>query len=1066
MMRFFQFFLLACFLSVAGLAAPEVIDLRCDFAQAPLGVDSGVPRLSWQMRSDEPGQRQTAYQIIAASSAGMLEQDRGDLWDSGKVVSADCLNVSWKGKPLSSSQKIFWKIRLWDYRDRVTEWSRPTSWTMGLLNDAGWVGAKWITDPELLPWVRSAFGFKSQDASSAETTKWIQIDLGAEYLLESVHLFALEQGANERLGFPTYFIIEAANNPEMRDATRIVDHSKNPPNIWFRRLDFTLKNVSARYLRLTATKLRNVDGVHCLALSQLAIFSNGRNVAVGAKVTASDSVEDGSFAAAAMTDGLGVPGFNPRASDTLLLRRGFLVRPRIQRAVLHVSGQGSYIATINGKPVTEAVLTPGWTETSKTCLYDTYDVTNLLESTKRNVIGICLAGGMYNIQAVPKRYNKFATVFHPLTAKALLRIEYEGGLVEQIPTDTAWQVAPGPTTLASMYSGEDFDARRVIKDWDRTTFDANSWRAAIENPHAPTGKMRGFSHSSPPFRLFETLTPISSKVIKPGVTVYDLGQNASLMLNLKVRGPAGASIKVLPAELLKPDGSVDRGSSGGGDASWNYTLAGRNEGEEWRPRFFYHGARYLEVHFSGPENSPDALPVVEAISAQVAHSDSPPVGDFSCSNDLFTRIRTLVRWAQRSNLAHVLTDCPHRERLGWLEQYHLNGPSLRYEFDLRRLYSKCFCDMVEAQTSAGLVPSIVPEFVKFDGGFRDSPEWGSALILAAWQQFQWTGDDSVLREFYPAMQRYVAYLDTKVQPGGLLNHGLGDWYDQGPNRAGMPQLTPIALPATAFYFLATKSLSQIATEIGRPEDSAALEAKAETIADNFNRAFFNAATGTYATGSQTAQALPLALNLVPPAKRAAAFAVLLRDIEQHDYAVTAGDIGYRYLLKALAEGGRSDVIFRINSQSEKPGYGYQLAHGCTSLAEAWNAERGASQNHFMLGQIMEWFYGDLTGITPDPQSPGFKNILIQPHPTGDITWAKASHESPRGRIAVKWRIENGRFLLDVLVPPNATATVRMPGRNAQFVDPKLREWVTETSRTGNETVFQVASGHCQFSSDW
>ncbi len=1020
------------------------------------------------MRSDESGQRQTAYRILASASPHMLELDRGELWDTGKIVSSESINLAWKGKPLASSQQIFWKIQLWDRNDKPTAWSNPSTWTMGLLADQDWASAQWITDPALLPYVRPSLGYRSEDATTAETSKWFQLDLGAELPIDTVQLFALEHGVSERLGFPLYFKIEASDSPDLSNPTTLVDHTINPPNIWLRRLEFPVKAVSARYLRLTATKLRNVDGVLCLALSQIAVLSGGKNIAAHVHVTASDSVEKAPFSAAAITDGLGLPGNNPRATDTLLIRREFPVRPKLKRALIHLSGQGSCQITVNGQPASDGLLTPGWTNTAKTCLYQTYDITNLLQPTKNNAIGLILAGGMYNVQAAPKRYTKFTSAFHALTAKGLIRLEYEDGTIETIPTDKTWSLAPGPTTVAAMFSGEDYDARLAVDGWDKPGFNDAKWTAAVVNPAPPAGTLRGFSHSSPPFKLFETLKPVSSKKLKPGVTVYDLGQNASLMLDFKVWGQAGAKVKIIPAELLKADGSVDRGSCGGGDASWNYTLAGHLKGEEWHPRFFYHGARYLEVRCEGPEKSPAAVPEIDTVSARVAHSDSPAVGDFSCSSELFNRIATLVRWAQRSNLAHVLTDCPHRERLGWLEQYHLNGPSLRYEFDLQRLYSKSFDDMLEAQTPTGLIPSVAPEFVIFDGGFRDSPEWGSALILAAWQHFEWTGDDTVLRRSYPAMVRYLAYLDTTAKDG-LLNYGLGDWYDQGPNRPGMPQLTPIALPATAFYYLTAETLGRIASQIGRADDATALEQKARTIGERFNSAFFNPATGVYATGSQTAQALPLVLNLVPAKKRAAATAALVRDIEAHDYAITAGDIGYRYLLRALAKAGRSDLIYRINSQTEKPGYGFQLEHGCTSLAEAWNAERGSSQNHFMLGQINEWFYADLAGIAPDPVTPCFKNILIQPNPTGDISWANARHDSPYGPVAVTWKIENGRFLLTVDIPANTTATVRVPGRNAQLIDTpnsSIAKWVKESSRVGTECTYEIASGHYQFRSDW
>jgi hypothetical protein len=255
-----------------------------------------------------------------------------------------------------------------------------------------------------------------------------------------------------------------------------------------------------------------------------------------------------------------------------------------------------------------------------------------------------------------------------------------------------------------------------------------------------------------------------------------------MVLNLRVRGPRGASVKIIPGELLKQDGTVDHASNGGKNVWWNYTLSGNPDGESWSPRFFYHGCRYLQVETSPAEGSTE-LPVVEKIESVVAHSDSTPAGEFTCSSDLFNRIRTLVRWAQRSNLAHVLTDCPHRERLGWLEQYHLNGPSLRYETDLTRLYAKTFGDMADAQEPNGFIPNVAPESIVFSGDFRASPEWSASVILAAWQHYVWTGDDTPLRGNYEVMTRFLEDLARRAD-GHILNYGLGDWYDVGPKPPG------------------------------------------------------------------------------------------------------------------------------------------------------------------------------------------------------------------------------------------------------------------------------------------
>jgi hypothetical protein len=664
-------------------------------------------------------------------------------------------------------------------------------------------------------------------------------------------------------------------------------------------------------------------------------------------------------------------------------------------------------------------LSPGWTNTEKTCLYETLDLTDRLHPGP-NALGLTLAGGLYNVQT--GRYTKLVTPFRPLVAIAVVRLEYADGSVDFVATDPTWRVAGGPTTFAHFYGGEDFDARRIPAGWDRPGFDDHEWRPACVTP-GPGGVLRGYSHASPPFQTYGALTPVAIRRIRPDVIVYDLGQNASLVPRLRITGSPGAAAKIRPAELLNPDGTIDRTSVGGGDASWKFTLAGRPGGESWMPQFFYHGCRYLQVDLS--PGADGALPHIDSLVGIVVHSDCLSPGQFQCSSDLFNRIRILVRWAQLNNLAHVLTDCPHRERLGWLEQYHLNGPSLRYESDLTRLYAKTFADMAEAQTVDGLVPDIAPEFVIFSGGFRDSPEWGASVILAAWQHYVWTGDESLLRQNYGTMRRYLDYLSGQARDH-LLNYGLGDWYDLGPRPPGTAQLTPIALTATAIYFECTTTLARIAERLGRPEDARRYSAQADLIKVAFNSAFLHSDASTYATGSQTALALPLVVGLVPPAARPAILDALVRAVRTAGDRITAGDVGYRYLLRALADAGRSDVVYAMNTRSDRPGYGYQLAQGATSLTEAWNAERTSSQDHFMLGQIDEWFFGDLVGITPDPAAPGFRNVLIRPQPVAGITWARATIPTPRGPVSCSWSKPRGLFRLELALPVGTTGTVRVP----------------------------------------
>ena len=698
-------------------------------------------------------------------------------------------------------------------------------------------------------------------------------------------------------------------------------------------------------------------------------------------MSASDSIERAPWSAAALTDGLGAPEANPRANATLLLRDEFTVRPGLARAVAFVCGLGECVLSCNGSRVGDDLLGTSWTDPERTCLYEARDLTDLLHPG-RNAVGLTLAGGMYNVPYPAGRYTKFVGPFRPLKAIAQIRLEYADGSVETVVTGPGWRAAAGPTTYAQTYGGEDFDARRVRTGWNEPGFNDSGWTPAVAT-EGPGGVLRGFSHTDPPIRAHLTLFPKVVRPLRPGVWVYDLGQNVALMPYLQVRGSAGTTVRIVPAELLRPDGSVDRESSGGGTAYWSYTLAGRPEGESWSPEFFSHGARYLQVEVSEPDGSaPTEAPDLEGI---VVHSDSEPDGAFYCSNDLFNQIRSLVRWAQRSNLMHVLTDCPHRERLGWLEQYHLNGPSLRYEFDLTRLYAKTFQDMEDSQTPDGLVPSTAPELVVFPDGFRDSPEWGSALILAAWQQYVWTGDDGPLRDHYGAMRRYLGYLEGRSR-GGILDYGLGDWFDLGPRRPGIAQLTPIALTATAFYQADAATLSRIADHLGLPQDSRRYASQARHIRDAFNRAFFDPATGRYATGSaRPPSRCRWRPRLVDPRYRQAAFAALVLG---HPRPRRHGDLGRRRLsVSPAGAGGRRPIgpDRQDESRARTPQVtATSCSHGATSLTEAWYADPRASQDHFMLGQIMSGSTRTSPGSPPTRRLPDSSGSWSAPAGRGQL----------------------------------------------------------------------------------
>ncbi|HKI68842.1 MAG TPA: family 78 glycoside hydrolase catalytic domain, partial [Verrucomicrobiae bacterium] len=467
----------------------------------------------------------------------------------------------------------------------------------------------------------------------------------------------------------------------------------------------------------------------------------------------------------------------------------------------------------------------------------------------KNAVGLFLGNGMYHVERVPGRFAKFKGSFGPLKAIAQIRLEYADGSVEVVGTDGQWRVAPGPITFGSIYGGEDFDARLVQRGWDKPDFDDSKWETA-QVVDGPGGELRGLSCAAPPIDYFQIHRPVAEHTLTNGDIVYDLGQNAAQVLKITVTGPVGSRVQLRPAELIKADGSVNQGSMGAGHRGYvwcEYTK--RTSGKEtWENKFFYVGCRYVQAHFI-PAETGGKLPSLKSIEGIVIHSASPPVGKFECSNTLFNRIFRLVRWAELNNMVSLMTDCPHRERLGWLEEDHLNGPALRYDFNLAQLFTKTLNDIMDSQLPNGLVPTTAPEYTVFKGNFRDAPAWGSSSILVPWQQYQFDGDVEILRRNYDVMKKYVAYLGSTAT-NDIVSHGLGDWYDLGPKAPGFAQLTPVALTSTAFYYYDTLILSQIAAVLGRINDAAQFGKRAEEIYSAFNREFYNPAQHSYATGSQ------------------------------------------------------------------------------------------------------------------------------------------------------------------------------------------------------------------------
>lgn len=712
-----------------------------------------------------------------------------------------------------------------------------------------------------------------------------------------------------------------------------------------------------------------------------------------------------------------------------LFRKEFSTSKNVKQALAFVSGLGHYEMMINGSKISDAFLAPGWTHYDKRVLYNTYDVTNVVNQGK-NAIGVIVGNGFHNINR--ERYYKLTIAYGLPKLICKVQMTYEDGTTQIIVSDGSWKTAPSPITFTSIFGGEDYDATREQLGWDKPDYNDAHWKAALL-VKAPKGKLE--SEKDFPVKVNDVIDVKTITHPTPSNYVYDFNQNASGIVEIKVKGKRGQTIRLLPAELIKDSGTVNQNATGR-PYYFSYTLKGDGV-ETWRPRFSFYGFRYVQLEGGVPDDGTTSTELPKLLSLQFLHTanSSPVAGKFESSNELFNRINKLILWAIKSNVHSVVTDCPHREKLSWLEQDYLMGGSIKANLNVYNLYKKLVYDMMDAQTEKGLIPDIAPEFVYFADngfGFRDSPEWGSAAVIVPWLIYQWYGDKEILRTAYPMMKKYVAYLKMKSKDH-ILTHGLGDWFDLGPNRPGVAQLTPKGITATAIYYYDLKVLSQIAALLNNAKEAAYYRSWSEEVKSVFNETFFDKEKKVYATGSQTSMAMPLSVGLVEEQHKKAVLQNLVDSIRSSGKQLTAGDIGFHFLVDALHKGGASQLLYEMNYRDDVPGYGFQLKKGATALTESWPALEVVSNNHLMLGHIMEWFYDGLVGINQSQNSIAYKNIVIKPEVVGDINWVKGSYESLYGIIRSEWKKENDSFELEIEVPANATATIYLPATEGQRI---------------------------------
>jgi alpha-L-rhamnosidase len=1060
--------LLAAVPAVSAADLLQPVDLRCEYRQNPLGIDAVQPRLSWNLQVADPearGQMQTAYQILAASSKDLLTSGQGDLWDTGKVQSDKSIQIKYDGKPLTSRMQAWWKVRAWNNADRPSSWSSPALWSMGLLQPQDWKG-KWI-------------GLDGGEGKplALEHAHWLwssQPGLGARYFRRT-----LEVETGDPVSDAVVFMVSTG------DATLYVNGKSVGRASGMKEAvstDITEslhpgKNVLAVAVTATGNDAAGLIGdveMEFAKADPAVVTTDGQWRVSQAEVQGwnGERFDSSGWAPAKV---LGSYGMEPwgdvgwaerRVLPARMLRKEFQVSGDVKRATLYISGLGLSEAYLNGEKIGQDVLVPALSNYDKRVFYLTYDVTDRLKPGA-NAIGVILGNGRY---FAPRLKIPIGTrTFGYPKLRLQLEVEDGAGQVQQVVSDSTWKLTTeGPIRNSNEYDGEIYDARLEISDWSRAGADDFSWQRAQE-VDGPKGVLA--AQMIEPIRVTETLKPVKITQPKAGVYIFDMGQNMVGWCRLTVSGPRGTKVTLRHAERLREDGTLYVDNLRSAQATDTYVLSGKGT-ETYQPRFTYHGFRYVEVKgFPGK-------PTLAAIEGEEVHDAVEQHADFATSSPLINQIYKSVVWGTKDNYRSMPTDCPQRdERQGWLGDRAEESRGEPYMFDVAALYEKWVDDIADSQEEDGKLSDVSPNYWQL---YSENVTWPSAFIIIPGHVYEQYGDLLPIETHYDDMKRWIAHMNTFLKDGVMPRDTYGDWcvppespeliHSQDPARK-----TAAPVLGTTYFYHLLRLMARYATLLKKPEDAKNFSDQADQLQAAFNKKFFNETTSTYSNGSPTSSVLPLAFGMVPETNRQRALDALIAKTNNQDRGhIGTGLIGGQWLMQVLSDSGHADVAYNVASQTTYPSWGYMVSQDATTIWELWNGNTANpamnSGNHLMLvGDLITWFYENLAGIRPDPEQPGFKHIIMRPTPVGDLTLVKASHRSPYGEIASEWKRDSDRFTWDATVPPNTTATVYVPARDASSVwesgkAPDQTSGVKYLRMERGAAVYEVRSGKYHFES--
>ena len=1062
------FFLAAA--NCLGASGFQPVGLRCEYKQNPIGIDVLQPRLSWVVATgkNQRGVSQSAWQVLVASNRELLDKDQGDRWDSGKVASDESIQVVYGGKTLASGRTYFWKVKLWDADGKSSRWSEPASWTTGLPDSSDWK-ARWIGfDTSWLAerfqnlddcdWIwANGSNMGDQPPGTVYFRKQFELPTGqpvtrALLLLTADDRFELwvnghpaGKGSRRKMS-----IVEVAN--WLQPGTNLIaveavneGNSSNPAGVVGRLVLFSGNS---------EPQIVPVD----------ASWQTSRTVTPDWNSAATTTM-DWQPAAKVAHYGDSSLGKIPLyiLNPAPFFRKPFKLEKPVRQVLLFASALGAYELHLNGQPVDTDVLSPGWTDFHDRVHYLGYDVTGQVKAGQ-NVLGAVLGDGWYAsyIAFTGKRH------YYGGDPRLLLQlqIEYQDGTREIIGTDGSWKAATGPIQAADLQDGCTYDARAELKGWDQAGFDDHAWSPAQVDEGV---KANLEAQPGEPIRRMQELATQTLTEPKPGVYVFNLGQNMVGWARLKAKGRDGQQITVRYAERLNPDGTIYTENLRGARATDAYRLAGEAE-REYEPHFTFHGFQYVEV------TGLDYKPAPGDVTGVVIYSDLAQTGRFECSEPLVNKLFENALWGQKGNFLDVPTDCPQRdERAGWTGDAQVFMKTACFNLDSPAFYTKWLVDVCDdAQRADGAFCDVVPPLHEVDYG---NAGWSDVAPLCNWRMFEMYDDTRVLRQHYPALLKYVDYL---AHTSSNFTRGSGDYGDW--LRLAGPQKSQAI--GTAYYFYTIRTMAGIAKALGEKSDAE----KFSALADNIRTAFVTnyihpdgrIVDGEGANG-QTFYALAFGLDLVPTElkdKVAAQFVASIK--EQNDHLAT-GFLGTPFVLFALQKAGHPELAYKLVLNKTYPSWLQQVLWGSTTMWERWDGWRPDkgfqdpgmnSFNHYWLGCISEWLFTQAAGI--DTDGSGFKQITIHPeivNPEKGFSWVRASYDSIRGNISSEWRLDHGQFQLEVTIPGNCTATVYLPTTGLAGVTESGRpvrqaKGVTFLRMDGKLALFAIGSGQYDFKSRW